>query len=409
MHYIIAVRWLIVILFNIINIGLVFAEGIIDVNPYASLNTIYDDNVFRFSNSNQAEARFGSRATSDRIIRKEIGVDMNLRLSRQLVSLSAAINQNEYDRFTLLDNIGKSYGLNWDWRLGNDLFGAIGKNESESLAGFNELRTTARNIRSINREYFITNWQFQPNWSVRGSYEIAKSDNSERSFDFLNRESHIYDAGLQYANFAGTQLGVSYRNFYSEFPDRTGFATFAFGNENTQQELIINFAWLPTIKSRISARLSGVELNYQDVAGRNFSGFNQRWNFDHSLTANTLFNITAYKEISAIDDVLASYVKMTGFGVNSKWNPTEKVSLNAGLGFEERDYLGAAGLSNFGFVNQSGADRLDESKFANITLSYLPNSKSRLELSYTGERRTSNETFLNYNFNSLRAFFRYSF
>ena len=85
-----------------------FAEGMIDIKPYISTSVNYDDNVFRFSSPEQAKASLGSNNRSDYVKALNLGVDVNLRLSRQLVSLTANINKNKYSRFSNLDNTGKA-------------------------------------------------------------------------------------------------------------------------------------------------------------------------------------------------------------------------------------------------------------------------------------------------------------
>ena len=54
------------------------AEGIIDIKPFISANASYDDNVFRFSSPDQAEAAFGSSVTSDVVKRIDFGVNVNI-------------------------------------------------------------------------------------------------------------------------------------------------------------------------------------------------------------------------------------------------------------------------------------------------------------------------------------------
>ena len=50
-----------------------YAEGIIDFRPTIGVDTTYDDNVYRFSNAEQAKAVIGTSSTSDTILRTELG------------------------------------------------------------------------------------------------------------------------------------------------------------------------------------------------------------------------------------------------------------------------------------------------------------------------------------------------
>ena len=380
------------------------AEGMIDIKPYVSANATYDDNVFRFANAQQASAAFGSPVTSDRILRTDIGVDAKVRLSRQLIKLSANINDNKYNRFSLLDNVGKSYSGNWNWRLGNDVFGEIGASKDVAIAGFTETRNPVRNTRITQRKFANAVWQFQPDWAIRVNHENNESDNSVDSFHTLNRQSDVYETGLQYANTSGTQIGLSYRNTTSTYANRTGFTLAQFGDENKQQELAVNMGYQPTAKTRLSGRVAQVKLDYKNIPQRAFNGLSERINLDYALTAKTAFNFSIYKELSAVEDVVSTYVETTGLSINPSWSITGKLILRGGMGFEKRNYLGSSGIS---LVNT--ANRFDESKTGNLSLIYLPTRKSLVQVSYIGERRTSNLSNLNYDDNTVSALFKYSF
>lgn len=382
--------------------GYTWAEGIVDVKPFISTNINYDDNVFRFSSPEQAKAAFGSSATSDVVKRLEAGVNINLRLSRQIVTLSSSINESRYNRFEILDNTGKSNRLAWNWRVGSDFYGELSISENEAIAGFTEIRQPIKNLRTSTRERASVNWNFLSNWTVNATREHAKSENDLVNFIALDREEDVYETGLRYQNPSGTQLGLAYRVAESKFPNRTGFPQLVFGDESTQKEFAVTAAWLPSPKTRISTRLAHVSLDTKNLPQREFSGFSQRWNLDHSLTSKANINLTAYQEVSPVDDVLSTYVKTKGFSVNPVWNITSNTALRAGIGYEQRDYLGSSLI--LGTENRN-----DDSTMANLALIYSPTDKSVVQLQYQGEKRSSNIEDLGYEFNSINFLLRYDF
>lgn len=381
----------------------VLAEGIIDVKPFISSNINYDDNVFRFSSPDQARAAFGSSTTSDVVKRLDIGVDVNLRLSRQLVTLSSSINESRYNRFDILDNTGKSNRLAWNWRVGSDLYGELSVSENEAIAGFTEIRQPIKNLRTSTKERASINWNLLSNWTVNATREHSKSENDLPTYNALDRDEEVFETGLRYQTTAGTQLGLAYRVAESKFPNRAGFTQVVFGDESTQKEIAFTAAWVPSPKTRISTRLAQVSLETKDLPQREFSGFSQRWNLDHSLTAKVNLNLTAYQEVSPIDDVLSTYVKTKGFSINPVWNITNKTALRAGLGYEQRDYLGSSL-----FLGNS-ENRNDDSTMANLALIYSPTDKSIVQLQYQGEKRSSNIGDFGYEFNSVNFLLRYDF
>jgi hypothetical protein len=121
------------------------------------------------------------------------------------------------------------------------------------------------------------------------------------------------------------------------------------------------------------------------------------------LSGKTNVNLTAYQEVSAVDDVLSTYVKIKGYSVNPTWNATSKISVHASLGYEERTYLGSAGIL---FI---GSDRSDESKQASLVITYAPTLRTLAQLQYQGEKRTSNTGNADYQFNNINLSLRYDY
>lgn len=372
------------------------AEGIIDIKPYVGASANYDDNVFRLSSSNSD--------TSDVVKRFNAGVDVNLRLSRQLLTLSTELNETKYNQFKTLDNTGKLIRLSWSWRIGDDLYGEVSASKNESLVGFNEVRNAVRNFRTSDRQRVNINWNFHPDWTIYATRDFAQLENDEVRFESLDRNDSATETGVRFQSTSASLLSLAYRITDSTFPNRAGFTQFLFGDESTQKEIILTTSWVPSLKTRISARISHISLEREGLPQRDFEGIGQRWNIDHMLTGKTSVNLSAYQEVYPIDELESTYVKTKGFSVNPNWGVTSKVKLLGGLGYEQRDYLGSAGF----FVGIE-EDRREESRFANLSLNYTPTTKSILQLQYQGEKRTSSIEGLGYKFNSVNFSARYNF
>lgn len=381
----------------------VLAEGIIDIKPYISAGVNYDDNIFRFSSPEQAKAALGSSDASDVIKRLELGVQVDLRLSRQFISLSSSLNESKFNRFDFLDNSGKSNSLRWDWKLGSKVYGVLSASEDEAIAGFNETRSTVKNLRTIDRQFASINWNFHPDWTIYASREDVGLDNESASSRVLNRVDEITEGGIRFQSPLNTQLGLAYRVADSSFPNREGLVKSIFGDQASQKEAIVAAAWMPSAKTKISTRLSHVNLKRNISSRRDFSGFSQRFGLDYQATDKTSFNLTAYQVVSPVDDVLSTYVKSKGIDFNPTWNITTKVSLGGNFGYSESTYLGSAGNAS------SSEDRLDESIRAGLTLFYTPTQKSLVQLQYQGEKRTSNIVNGDYEFNNINFLVRYNF
>ena len=162
-------------------------------------------------------------------------------------------------------------------------------------------------------------------------------------------------------------------------------------------------AWMPGPKTRISTRLSHVNLKRNISSDRDFSGFSQRFGLDYQATDKINLNLAVYQVVSPVDDVVSTYVKSKGADISPTWNITSKVTLSGNLAFSENTYLGSAGTSS------NGNERQDESTQAGLTLLYTPTQKSLVQLQYQGEKRTSNIVNGDYEFNNINFLVRYSF
>jgi Putative beta-barrel porin 2 len=176
-----------------------------------------------------------------------------------------------------------------------------------------------------------------------------------------------------------------------------------FGKESTLKESILTAAWAPTIKTRISTRISKVNLERENANVDGFSGVNQRYALDHQITGKINLNLTAYKNLSQVDDVFSSFVEIKGVSLNPLWSITSKLLLRPGFRYEKRNYIGTSNIT----INSE--DRLDETEEASLGIVYLPTYNSSVQLSYRGEKRTSNLANAGYRFNSLNLSVNYQF
>lgn len=380
-----------------------FAEGIVDIKPYISTAVNYDDNLFRLSSPEQAKAVLGSSNRSDVVKRLDLGLEVNLKLSRQLISFVSSLSESKYSHFSNLDNTGSANSLRWDWHFGSNFYGVLSTNRNEAIASFNEVRSPVKNIRISSGQSASVNWNFHPDWTVFVSGEHDKFNNAAASSVQLDREDDILEGGIRFNSPLNTQLAISYRQADSAFPNRVGFTKSTLGSESSQKEIVVAAAWQPASKTRLSTRLSHVNLQRQDSLLSDFNGFSKQLGLDYSATEKVNFNIAAYQVVSPVDDVVSTYVKTTGLEINPSWRVTSKVFLRGNLSYSENAYIGSAAIST------NNVERLEQSTQAGLSLIYTPTLKSLVQLQYLGEKRESNITDASYLFNNINFVFRYNF
>lgn len=379
-----------------------YAEDIVELQPYVRAGVLYDDNLFRFASNAEAEAA-GFSSQSDRVNTLDAGAQLNLRISRQLVRVNAGINDNKYNRYDFLDNTGKSYGITWDWRLGNDVYGDLSTSHSQSIAGFSDNDIIVRNLRTFKRQRASINWNVFSTWTLYSIAEYSDFENEEAVFQPLDREDDSYEVGTRFQTTSGTQLGLFYKHLKSDFINRVGTTALIFGRENEQDQYGLNLAWLPTLKTRFTGQISTIRFTRENALQNNFNGLNQRWNLDYALSGKTSLGLTAYRELTSVDDLLSTYVLFKGGGANANWNATSKLSFNATYGVGKREFLGGSSVFSV------PVEREDNTKRFGLNMAYTPTEHASLQLRYVNEERVSNINSFEYQFQSINLIGQYSF
>jgi exopolysaccharide biosynthesis operon protein EpsL len=379
-----------------------YAEGMVEFQPYVRAGVLYDDNLFRFASKTEASAA-GFNEQSDRVNTLDAGAQLNLRISRQLVRVNAGINDNKYNRYDFLDNTGKSYGITWDWRLGNDVYGDLSTSNSQSIAGFNDNDIIVRNLRTFKRQRASINWNVLSTWTLYSIAEYSDFENEEAIFQPLDREDDSYEVGTRFQTTSGTQVGLFYKHLKSDFINRVGTSALIFGRENEQDQYGLNLAWLPTLKTRFSGQISTIRFTRENALQNNFNGLNQRWNLDYALSSKTSLGLTAYRELTSVDDLLSTYVLFKGAGANANWNATSKLNFNTSYGVGKREFLGGSSVFSV------PVEREDNTKRFGLNMAYAPTEHASLQLRYVNEDRVSNINSFAYQFQSINLIGQYSF
>ena len=379
-----------------------YAEGMVELQPYVRAGVLYDDNLFRFASKTEAEAA-GFSSQSDRVNTLDAGAQLNLRISRQLVRVNAGINDNKYNRYDFLDNTGKSYGITWDWRLGNDVYGDLSTSHSQSIAGFNDNDIIVRNLRTFKRQRASINWNVLSTWTLYSIAEYSDFENEEAIFQPLDREDDSYEVGTRFQTTSGTKVCLFYRYLKSDFINRVGTTALIFGRKNEQDQYGLNLAWLPTLKTRFTGQISTIRFTRENALQNNFNGLNQRWNLDYALSGKTSLGLTAYRELTSVDDLLSTYVLFKGAGANANSNATSKLNINASYGVGKREFLGGSSVFSV------PVEREDNTKRFGLNMAYAPTEHASLQLRYVNEDRVSNINSFAYQFQSINLIGQYSF
>jgi exopolysaccharide biosynthesis operon protein EpsL len=364
------------------------------IRPYVLGSLIYDDNLFRVADDDEALRLLGTTDTSDTIYSVAAGVNVDLEISRQRLLLDASVNRNYFDRFDFLDYTGADALALWRWEWGNLWSGEMGYRYERTLSGFTEFQVPIRDIRTRQRVFASAVRKLTPRWQARVGADWTQVDFSEREQNERRRTTG--ELGLQYVSRANNVLGGELRFSSADFPNREGLMD----NAYTETEIAAVGDWRFGGRSRAQFRAGYLNREHEVLSRRDFDGLVGRMDYLYQLTGKTSITASAWRELSSLNDEIATYAVVTGLGLEPRWDITSKVSLRAGAFYEDRDFQGETDITT--------ADREDVYTFE-VSVLYSPLRRVHLSLGYQWEERDSDSADREYEYQRILGALQFDF
>lgn len=339
--------------------------------PVLQYNYGHDDNLFRLADSTTPY----SAGRSDSYQSLGAGFDLDWKLGRQQILVSALANQTKYRKYSLLDYDGKNGTAEWKWQLGNRLRGNLGTDYRVYQGTYLDTTGLVGNVRTQRRHYGSATWWFHSNWEAELRHSIATQDYSDVAQANNNYDQDDTTVGVFYKGGQMQRLGLEYSTLDGRYPDRTN-PLLATRYSRDAFSLVAN--WLPTGKTQLKARIGRVERKDNAANRRNFSGINARLDMNWVPTGKTLFNLAAYRNLENSELGGADSEEITGLNGGVQWQVLPKVWLGANLTLEQHQYNGL---------------NLDEDlNTAGLSATYQPWDNASLSLNLNKQQRRSNIT-----------------
>lgn len=302
--------------------------------PVVSYTYGYDSNLFRMENDAEALTQLGTPIQSETYQRLGIGFDLDWKQGRQHVVSRVQTNKTSFSRYSQLDNNGRDIDLQWQWVLGNQWSGRLGKYLSKSQGSFREVQTLVTNTRTNNNTVFEANYLIHPRW--KASFRSSSSVYEYSAKPQNNVETDSKTIGCYYLGGTLEKIGIEYRVADGRFPNRTLSPTL----DNAYQERNLNLVarWAASGKSHLNARIGQMQRQKPHIAGRDFSGLEWRFDGTWSLSGKSLLGGSLYRELSNVELATANYAVTDGASLNFTWQALPKTRLQATLGHENIEY-----------------------------------------------------------------------
>jgi exopolysaccharide biosynthesis operon protein EpsL len=367
-----------------------------------------DDNVFRLSNGLSAAAVLGAPSKADTFHTTSAGLKLDLPVSRQRLRAELTLDDTRYERFTVLNLVGHNGRALWQWQVGDRLSGQVGLSETLGLASLANVQggvqSATPNPLTTTRRFADASYQWTPRWQLKGALARLAQRNEAPERRINDTDIDSVEGTLSYLTPAGNQAGVSLRLDDARLPQQQLIAGSPVDNGYRQHTASLAAEWTISGHSRLSGRAGRVNRSYRDVPRRDYEGSTFRLAYDWRPTAKLAFNATAYREVSALEEINIGFVLARGIALRPVYRMSEKIDLSAAFEHSDRDYRGEAERA-LG-VLPPRTDRVRSTVFG---AAYRPAASISLGLSLRRESRSSTTQFGDYTSNVVSISARIAF
>jgi exopolysaccharide biosynthesis operon protein EpsL len=353
----------------------------------------HDSNVFRLSDSANAQAVIGSADRSDTVAVTHLGLKLNKPYGLQRFELDVNAQDHHYQRFSNLDFTAFNYAAAWRWSFTPRLHGNLTSDRREYVDTTADVQNFGQVSRRTTRStVFDAEYEVDGAWRLVGGVFDRSSTSSQASTFEADTKISGAEAGVRYVFPSSTSMAYRFRNGNGEYPGRLPSPVFA--RSFTDREHEFRLDWAATGKTTVRGRLSHFERSHDDFAARDFSGFTGQVDATWTITPKTSLTGGAARELGSYQAVTASHYEGYRLFVAPTWKPSEKTALRANYSHGVRTYGGALP----GFVE---SNRRDTTRLASLAFDWMPWRALKLTASLERDRRTSTEPGFDYRSNRV--------
>ena len=368
------------------------------VRLFVSGGLYHDSNLFRLSDGANTQALLGTTERSDTVGRVGLGLEADLKRSRQELLLEARADDYRFDRFDFLNYTGYRAGPTWKWQAGEDWAGDLGSREQRSLAPFAELQSAIKDLITSRHGFVSARRRVSTEWQLRGGLDWTRYEHSNDLLASAENRTTALTVGADHFTAQGNSVGAQLVGREGVYPNREVVAGSMVDNRYRELEASAVVSWQVSGKSRTRARIGYTARRHDQVSERDFHGATGRLDFDWTPGAKTMLDFSAWRELRSIEDTLASYALSEGVSFGPHWAPTAATVVEAKLFRERRDYRGDPG-----FVLSSAPRRVDTLHGGRLAFGYAPRRFVRVSLALEHGTRDSNFTGGDYAYNLVSA------
>lgn len=315
-------------------------------------------------------------AVSDEVGVLTAGIRLDKRYSLQRFTLDAEAAAYRFRNLSGLDYRTVNYRAAWDFKVTPRVQGTASAERRQyrditdaSDAGSPAARRTERN------ELLEAAWLAGGGWRALAGVERASSASDDpRSIEASPRVSSAR-AGAGYEFASGSLVTLQWRRGEGEY--RNGL-----GPDFRETEPFASLRWPVSARTTVQARVGRLSRRHDDATERDFRGGVGRASVEWAYSPKTRVEAGLSRDLGSYELAGGGHVRGWRWYVEPSWQPTAKTTVRLRLAREARDWHPVSAVA-------PDAGREDRTRWAALTLEWLPVRLLTLTASVRGERRES--------------------
>lgn len=360
------------------------------------LAALYDNNLFRQPAGNEQ---------SDTVTTASFTLGFNKAWSLQRLRANATLVDYRYQENDYLSYQAKNYDAAWNWSFTPRLHGVLSVDQVEQQNSFVDYSASTpaqrKNVRRTENQRFSLEWEAIAGWLALGGLSRVAQTNSQSFLEQSSYELNNLEFGGRYVWPAGNYLQIMQKRGEGEYKERR-LISFAevpapfnsqidtgFHQDETELKL-----YLPlTGKSSVSGRLARQERRHDHFPDRDYAATVGRLDYAWQPTGKLSLNAGLRRDVAAFQNYASSYYLADGLTLQPLWQITARTALRLRYDWEKRRYEGG--------IFPGLAERRDKLQSARLSVEWMPANWSTLSLGLQQDRRNSSQDAWDYKANSL--------